>query len=392
VAKNCVRKKELGVEGLWDVATETGETACAVLVPSTKTSDFSHAAKQLSLRENFNPKAMRSDNWPCKNDCWALLLGHEAKGRLGLFHFIKHITGTLRKKHLDCNKSVALLLHCLCYHNDSDHNNLMLALKNGTLSSTGAKLTDENTEDLKGTRLFRVRHGKHLRKEIRSPEVTRHMLENWFNACKCSSSDVHNRPAGGRVDPIAQQPLFTPETTDNWMCCEDKAEHLQDPLPLEEMCCTMPPNPNSSNQLNDCLSRRGESSLESFHGTLAHFVNCGMINSLADNLNLTGTARFNLGIRNKLRLLSTTAREQRKKMPGSWETVTPCSNHSELAWVNSLAKDCGTAEKIPFQCTEALVNDLNFLRAHIFDANDKNLDNDTLCLCAVNRTVATCCN
>jgi len=90
---------------------------------------------------------------------------------------------------------------------------------------------------------------------------------------------------------------------------------------------------------------------------LAHFANCGMRNSLADNSNLTGTARFNLGIRNKLHLLSTTAREQRKKMPGSWETVTPHFNHSELAWANSLAKDCDIAEKIPFQHTEELVND-----------------------------------
>jgi len=311
------------VEGLSDVATETGEVACAVLVLSTKPCDFSHAAKQLSLRENFNPKAMCSDTWPCKSDYWALLLGHEVKGRLGLFYFIKRIAGTLRKKHLDYSKSVALLLHCLCYHNNSDYNNLMLALKNGTPSSTGAKLTDEDIEDLKGTRLFRVRYGKCLRKEIRSPEVIRHMLEKWFNACKCSCSDIHNRPAGGRVDPITQQPLFTPETKDNWMCCKDKAEHLQGPIPLEEMYHTTPPNPNSSHQLNECLSRRGESSLESFHGILAHFANCGMRNSLADNLNLTGTARFDLGTRNKLRLLSTTTREQRKKMPGSWETVTP---------------------------------------------------------------------
>ena len=247
------KKKELGVEGLWDVATETGEIACAVLVPSSKTSDFSHAAKQLSLRENFNPKAMCSDTWPCKSDCWALLLGHEVKGRLGLFHFIKRISGTLRKKHLDHNKSVSALLHCLHYHNDSDHNNLMLALKNGTLSSTGAKLTDEDIDDSKGTMLFRVRHGKHLRKEIRSAEVIWHMLENWFNAYKCSSSDVQNRPAGGRLDPIAQQPPFAPETRDNWMSCKDKAEFLQDPLPLDEMCYTMPPNPNSSHQLNECL-------------------------------------------------------------------------------------------------------------------------------------------
>jgi len=30
-----------------------------------------------------------------------------------------------------------------------------------------------------------------------------------------------------------------------------------------------------------------------------------------------------------------------------------------------------------------------FSRAHIFDANDKNVDNDTLCLCAINGTIAT---
>ena len=67
VTKNYLQKKKLGIEGLWDVATETGEIACAVLVPSTTTSDFTHAATQLSRRESFNPKAVCSDAWPCKS-------------------------------------------------------------------------------------------------------------------------------------------------------------------------------------------------------------------------------------------------------------------------------------------------------------------------------------
>jgi len=48
VAKNCFQKKGSGANALWDAGTDTGEIACAVLVPSTKTRDFAHAAQQLS--------------------------------------------------------------------------------------------------------------------------------------------------------------------------------------------------------------------------------------------------------------------------------------------------------------------------------------------------------
>jgi len=58
VTKNYFQKKRLGAMALWDVATETGEIAAAVLVPSTKTIHFSHVAKQLSSRINFLPSAM----------------------------------------------------------------------------------------------------------------------------------------------------------------------------------------------------------------------------------------------------------------------------------------------------------------------------------------------
>ena len=385
VTKNYLNKKKLGIDGLWDVATETGEIACAVLVPSTKTSDFSHAAKQLTLRNHFNPKAMYSDTWPCKSEYWERLLGHEVKGRLGLFHFIQRITRTLRKKHPDYHKAVAALLEALYYYNDEDYDALLAALKNGTLSSAGTKFTDNEIDQMKGTRLFRQRYDKHLRKVIRRANVMRAMLEGWFNRYKCSSSDPVNRPAGGRRDPNTEQTLFTEETRDAWLNCKDKAEYLQDPLPLDEMYYVIPPNPNSPHQLNEYISRRGESSLESFHGLLAHFANCGMRSSLADNLNLTGTARYNLGIRMKLRIASIASLEVRSKMPGAWETVLPYFNHSELNWVNSLAVECGIEDKLPFPCAEQLGKDTGerFFSEYMewIDSVKPRVDENDMCLC-----------
>jgi len=56
VLKNYYNKK--GAMALWDVATDTGEIASAVLVYSVKTKDYAHAAEQLSRRQHFNPAAM----------------------------------------------------------------------------------------------------------------------------------------------------------------------------------------------------------------------------------------------------------------------------------------------------------------------------------------------
>jgi len=44
VVKNYFNKKTLGVTALWDCANENGEIASAVLVSTTKTKDFAHAA------------------------------------------------------------------------------------------------------------------------------------------------------------------------------------------------------------------------------------------------------------------------------------------------------------------------------------------------------------
>ena len=119
----------------------------------------------------------------------------------------------------------------------------------------------------------------------------------------------------------------------------------------------MHPNPNAEHQLKEHLSRRGESSLESFHLMLAHFGNCGMRTSLADNLNLTGTARHNIAMRHKLKLTSLTP-GSRKKMPAGFECLVSCFNHSELAHVNRVAQSAGAPpQSLPFQQVEMLNQD-----------------------------------
>jgi len=95
------------------------------------------------------------------------------------------------------------------------------------------------------------------------------------------------------------------------------------------------PSATSTHGLKEYLSRRGESNLESFHLMLAHFGNTGMRESLADNLNLTGTARYNLRIRFKLQLSKAGA--VRRNIPAGWETVLEYFNRTELQHINQLA-------------------------------------------------------
>ena len=64
------------------------------IVPSTKASDFSHAAIQLTKRDNFTPTAKYSDKWPDNKEYWEHPLGPMLAGRLGLFHFVQRIIKT----------------------------------------------------------------------------------------------------------------------------------------------------------------------------------------------------------------------------------------------------------------------------------------------------------
>jgi len=250
--KNCYQKKGMSANALWDVATETGEIAAAVLVPTTKTVHYSHAATRLAQRNGFNPAAMCSDTWPAKSDYWNLLFHKQIEGRLCLFHFIQRITKTLKKNHADHFSAVTALLTCICQHNEVDYENLLRALKEGTLS--GTKHSDEDITELKVSRLFRQRYDKHLQKEIRAPHTLCSMLDDWFDRCKCTSGDV-SCPERGRLDPVTGETLFSSQTKEAVLNGKDEAAYLQDPLTLDEMYHTTHSSPNSPHQLKEHLSR-----------------------------------------------------------------------------------------------------------------------------------------
>ena len=165
-AKNYYRRRQIGALALWDVATETGEIATAVFVPSTKIKDLSHAAIQLSRRRHFNPKAMYSDRWPTKVEYWEGIFGKQLEGRLGLFHFTQCIIRTLRKRHVDYLQAINRLLNAVYFYNQEDYEALLIALKDGTLG--GKKYSDDDIADLKATKYFRQRYSKYLRRVVPS--------------------------------------------------------------------------------------------------------------------------------------------------------------------------------------------------------------------------------
>jgi len=284
---------------------------------------------------------MRSGRWPTKIDCWKEVF-RGLEGRLGLFHFIQRVTRTLRKRHVDHFPAINQLLGAVCFCNQEDCEALLVALKECTLM--GKKHSDDDIAELKVTKHFWQRRAECLRKEMRQPDDMCHNLDQWFTWFKCTASEG-SQPARGRVDPVTGDALFAPETKTaiaNW---KERSMHLQDPLPLDQMCDVTFPNPNSPHGPKECLSRRGESNLDSFHLTLVHFGNAGMRESLADSLNSTVTARRNLQIRHKLKTCRLTDENTRALTPAGWETVPDCFNHSELDHVNKIVRSAGIKQE-----------------------------------------------
>jgi hypothetical protein len=299
---------------------------------------------------------MYSDTWPNKDDFWAKLLP-DAEGRLGLFHFQKRIISTLRKNHIDCMDAITDLLACIYQYCPEDYEKLLEKLKDGSLSSSGKAYSSQEINDM-SRNVFRDRYAKYLRKLINKKQTIIQGLDDWFCKYKVTAvTDPINRPARGRLDPIKGFSLFTETTKDAVENCKLKAQYLADPaIALVGHVRIHSSQSQFKASANRVFSRRGESKLESFHDRLAHFANCGMRDTLADNLNLAGTATWNLVIRHKRSLCGNfTSVDERKKLPDAWDRVVPYRNHSELWYVNNLAMRVGL--DIPFPRAERLLKD-----------------------------------
>ena len=91
-------KKQLkGAKTIFDIATETGETALAVLAPNARVKRVAHTVKEMARRPNFNPVAMHTNVWPHREAFWKLILGEQLQDRLRLFHFMQRTVRTMRQ-------------------------------------------------------------------------------------------------------------------------------------------------------------------------------------------------------------------------------------------------------------------------------------------------------
>mgnify|MGYP007080396730 CR=1 FL=1 len=60
------------------------------------------------------------------------------------------------------------------------------------------------------------------------------MLDDWFCKYKVTATNP-DKPACGRLDPVRLVPLFTEDTKAAVENCKEKAQHLSDPLPMDQM-------------------------------------------------------------------------------------------------------------------------------------------------------------
>ena len=149
VTKNY--RRSMGAFAVWDVATETGEIASAVVVGTTKAIDFAHAAESLTRRSNFKPRVMYADTWPHNSAFWKLLFGQQFEGRLGLYHYEHRIVRTLRQGHVDYHKAIRDLCFCIYEYEPRSYNRLLSALNQGLMGRTDDPASNRDINKMQTT-------------------------------------------------------------------------------------------------------------------------------------------------------------------------------------------------------------------------------------------------
>jgi len=148
---------------------------------------------------------------------------------------------------------------------------------------------------------------------------------------------------------------------------------IQDPF---EMYVEVQPGRKSKHKLPVQLSKRPESHLESFHGTMAHFANNGMRHKLATVLTLRGATEYN-------------ERQDKKWERISNDDVPRCDgfipthlrdkpkfyNHALLGYLNKMAAARGITEPFPYCNKLSQNNGEKFLSDYFFEQESRKKDN-----------------
>jgi hypothetical protein len=233
----------------------TKEIITLAVVLSTAASQMSHLLIQSREKRNeFEPAVLCTDTCPHNETFWKLVFGTCLETKLGLFHLVHRTRDTLDPKTNDLHwKCVVKLRNSICSCFVKDDAALLQALKNGSFSRTGEKLSDDAMRDLRRSKRWKQRCSEFLRKLILPGATPRHWLKLWIEEFKDSK------------DPASGKPAFTRSM---------------------DMHQEIPPGPRSTHGLWKWRCDRPESPLKKFHELLAHFGNSGMNKHPSDTLSL----------------------------------------------------------------------------------------------------------
>jgi len=184
--------------------------------------------------------------------------------------------------------------------------------------------SDEEIEAMKHSKQWKGNCEPFLRKVFRGQQDIESRLTDWIGQFE-AQTDRKGRPVFSHLTPKVTREQVS------------KVRHVLDSenavayLPI-------PPGPRSTHNLVKWASNRPESSLERFHGHLAHFANCGSNARLADALCLRGTAEYNVACRLRARNRSEQNDGTNSSTPRYLADLPVFLDHSLLEWLNTKAR------------------------------------------------------
>lgn len=347
------------------ITVEDGQVASAVLVQNTKQEEYAHQAEQFALRPNVSPMVHFSDTCPNGTAFWKKLF-RNVKCQLGWFHFLQRITKTLNKEHADWKQAIAELSECVYWRNPTDVAKVERCIQDGVIGRSRGR----DGKLLPCPRNKIKEKAKKFRENIRVYSYPKEKIED--NLAEWA------RRWQGEFDEAIGQYLFNDDTERTVNEQIKKTEYVVDQIDGDLLYTKLLPGKGSESKLDKFVGNRGvESKGEKSNHLIAHFANGNMRRSMADYLNMEGTAKMNLRIRQRRRMAELDPKG-RAKVPVAFHGVPHFTNHLRLSLVNVLARKAGLGCDV-HQDVEVLQpdNGERFFSEYLFEQKERTENNLT---------------
>ena len=199
---------------IWNCVTGWLKVACMILVATTSSTAFLHAAECLAHRPHFKPTVHFTHTWPNDEELWARLLPY-TRGRLDVFHFMKRILDTMRQRHCDFNSAASALSRCIFQYNEDDIDAVKRALRDGSLN--GNRHTDNEISEMMTDERWKKNYSKYIESVTFSPVTVEDKIFN--------DSDAWASVWPRKIDPATEETLGTSATT---VVLENQRKHCAD--------------------------------------------------------------------------------------------------------------------------------------------------------------------